>query len=191
MFVRFFLIFILASCAQVNSPKSDKVDQFFIIEVAPNKQTALVRQNLEHLIKIYDLNPYLYNKKIKIQSGVVPTSLPEIVLNTKYAEEPKNVLFLFLHFQLSQAPLFQNSAYKKLEQELTRDIHLQKVKSKSMLVTSHLNLQVLKSILGVRDSIFLIRDISKSEPFLTNYYFAAQKHEKKLAALMKKYKLSL
>lgn len=96
----FLLLAILSGCA--TSPQAPIIadDVMSITEVNPNKWTALTRQNLEHLVQIYDLRPILFTKKIFIESRVIPHSHPNLTLNTRYAEYPKKLLSVFVHEQL-------------------------------------------------------------------------------------------
>lgn len=68
-----------------------------ITEINPNRLTALTKQNLFHLAKVYDLKPFLYTKKIHVQSYVVPHSHPTLTLNTRNAEKPHRQLATWLH----------------------------------------------------------------------------------------------
>lgn len=68
-----------------------------IEEIQPNKMTAVTKQNLFHLAQVYDLSPFLYTKRVQVQSNVTPHSHPVILLNTKYSEQPKKLLSAFLH----------------------------------------------------------------------------------------------
>lgn len=71
-----------------------------ITEINPNKWTALTRQDLEHLLQIYDLAPLIFTYDIHIQSRVIPHSHPILTLNTRYAERPNKLLSVFIHEQL-------------------------------------------------------------------------------------------
>jgi hypothetical protein len=71
-----------------------------ITEINPNKWTALTRQNLEHLIQIYNLAPLFFTYEIHIQSQVIPQSHPILILNTRYAENPHKLMSLLIHEQL-------------------------------------------------------------------------------------------
>ena len=69
-------------------------------EIEPNKMTAITKQNLLHLAQVYELSPFLYTKRVQLQTNAVPHSHPVILLNTKYAEQPKKLLSVFLHEQM-------------------------------------------------------------------------------------------
>lgn len=71
-----------------------------VSEVKPDKGTALTKQNLLHLLQVYDLTPFLFTKTVKIEPMVIPHSHPVLTLNTRNAEKPKKILAVFLHEQL-------------------------------------------------------------------------------------------
>lgn len=71
-----------------------------IIELHPNRWTALTRQNLDHLMQVYDLTPFLFTNTVHIQSRVIPHSHPVLTLNSRHAESPNKLLAVFLHEQL-------------------------------------------------------------------------------------------
>jgi hypothetical protein len=88
----------LAACA--SPPPGPKSEPLEITEVGPDRQTALTRQNIFHLVQVYDLDPLLFTKKIRVQTGVDAQSHPVLTLNTRYAESPRQLLSLLLHEQL-------------------------------------------------------------------------------------------
>ena len=49
------------------------------------------------LVSEYNLEPYLYTKKINIESRVIPHSHPVLTLNTRNAEFPQKILSTWLH----------------------------------------------------------------------------------------------
>lgn len=68
-----------------------------ITEVHPSKKTALVTQNLLHLNQVYDLEPLLLTREIKVQDKALATATPVLTLDTRFAEEPNKLLSLWLH----------------------------------------------------------------------------------------------
>lgn len=94
--VLFFFLFM--SCA--TRPPDATKPLLTIKEIAPNKWTHLTKQNLEHLVKVYDLRPFIFTDIIHIQSRVIPHSHPVLTLNSRFAEAPHRLLSVFLHEQL-------------------------------------------------------------------------------------------
>ena len=93
-------VLILSGCTTRPETPSVAVPMLRMTEIGPNKWTALTRQNLEHLLQIYDLSPYLLTLEIQIQSQVPPHAHPVLTLNTRFAEQPNKLLAAFIHEQL-------------------------------------------------------------------------------------------
>jgi hypothetical protein len=92
------IIFILSLCGcTTEAPKRVYEEVIEITEINPNRNTGLTKQNLFHLAKVYDLKPFLFTKKIHVQSFVVPHSHPVLTLNTRNAEKPNFLLATWLH----------------------------------------------------------------------------------------------
>lgn len=87
---------LLTGCT-TDTPKRVYEENLEITEINPNKFTGLAKQNLFHLAKVYDLRPFLFTKKIHIQSYVVPHSHPVLTLNTRHAETPHHLLSTWMH----------------------------------------------------------------------------------------------
>lgn len=104
-------LFILSGCASFwkvepkNKPqpvaeeKKPAPKQLEFYEVAPDKTTALLKQNLYHAIQIYDLTRFMWTYRVKIQDDVANHSHPILTLNTKYARTPNKLMASFLHQQ--------------------------------------------------------------------------------------------
>ncbi len=92
-----FTLSLIGGCT--TAPEEPRIyeDVIEITEINPNRLTALTKQNLFHLAKVYDLKPFLFTKKIHIQSFVVPHSHPTLTLNTRNAEKPHQLMATWLH----------------------------------------------------------------------------------------------
>lgn len=97
------MVLLISSCStkrtQVPSTELAR-KEIRITEINPNKWTAITRQNLEHLLQIYNISPLLFTHEIHIQSQVIPQSHPILTLNTRYAEDPHKLMSLLIHEQL-------------------------------------------------------------------------------------------
>ena len=91
-----FSLFALFSCS-LSNPKRAIGNDLEITEINPNQWTALTKKNMLMLTKDYDLEPFLFTKKINIQSRVIPHSHPILTLNTRNAEFPLKILSTWLH----------------------------------------------------------------------------------------------
>lgn len=99
LFVLFALI--LSACSSKTPyPIMDLQADLEIIEIHPNKWTAMSKQNLLHLHKVYDLTPFTYQSLIYIQPGPHSFWSPKLTLSATQAEKPYNLLARFLYFQM-------------------------------------------------------------------------------------------
>lgn len=94
------LILVSLSSCSTKVPVSTPEPVLVVEEVKSNRKTTKTKQNLLHLFQIYDLAPFIFTKKIRIESMVVPHSHPILTLNSRYADEPYKLLAVFLHEQL-------------------------------------------------------------------------------------------
>lgn len=114
------LLIMFASCTTPKAPTVPEEKLLRIAEVSPNKWTAITRQNLEHLLGVYDLTPIIFTEDIQIQSRVFPHSHPVLTLNTRYAEQPNKLLAAFLHEQLHWWTQKNVKAVEKATRELRK-----------------------------------------------------------------------
>jgi hypothetical protein len=98
--VTLILLILINSCATKPTVPAQVGPVIRMTEVGPNKWTALTRQNLEQLLQVYDLRPYLLTLDIQIQSQSYSQTQPVLTLNTRFAEQPNKLLSVFIHEQL-------------------------------------------------------------------------------------------
>jgi hypothetical protein len=98
--VTLILLLLINSCATKPTVPAQVGPVIRMTEVGPNKWTALTRQNLEQLLQVYDLRPYLLTLDIQIQSQAFSQTQPILTLNTRFAEQPNKLLAVFIHEQL-------------------------------------------------------------------------------------------
>jgi hypothetical protein len=87
----------LAVSAALGTPAQAQVT----IELASN--TALEqrgREQLERLLRTYDLSPWLFTSAVRIESYVIPHSHPVLTLNTRYLDNDTAQVATFIHEQL-------------------------------------------------------------------------------------------
>jgi len=114
------MIILLSSCSTKTKSSSSEVarPEIRITEIDPNKWTAITRQNLEHLLQIYNLEPLFFTHEIHIQSRVIPQSHPILTLNTRYAENPYKLMALLVHEQLHWWAAQKKNHFDKAIEEL-------------------------------------------------------------------------
>lgn len=72
------------------------------VEIVLDEGTALEQRGREQLLRLladYDLEPWLFTRKVKIDSYVIPHSHPVLTLNTQYVDDDQFQLASFLHEQ--------------------------------------------------------------------------------------------
>ncbi len=167
----FLFVFILATGCATKDEKTQHDLGLEITEIHPNKFTALTKQNLVHLFQVYDLDPFLYTRKIHVQSRVISKSHPILTLNTRYAEKPTKLLAALLHEELHWFAGLHSKNVNKAIAELKK-IYPQvptEGGSKSThstylhMIICYLEYQSLKHYLGDKESKKLIEDMIKGD----------------------------
>lgn len=156
------LIFILFGCASQPEPSGLMVD-LDIEEVKPDKLTALTKQNLIHLAQVYHLEPFLYTKKIKIQSKARNQFHPVIVLNTLHAEEPHKLLGHWLHEEFHWWILKNDKNFLKALGQLKRNLPGKQKKDYLELAVCYLEFQSLIHFLEQKEARGIIRNSIQKE----------------------------
>ena len=88
-------------------------DEPFVIETHRGiDEEKEVKQRLENLLAKYDLEPFVFTKKVKIQQGAIPHSHPVLTLSTNLATETQ-LLSTFLHEQMHWYSLTDNKGFEK------------------------------------------------------------------------------
>jgi hypothetical protein len=97
--MKFILLLIIVSCA--NSKKVETALSLDIEERHRTPATEETRIEILHLARRYDLSSFLYTKKIVIDSTAVKTRWkPEIILNTRFKDNPHRLMAQLLHEEL-------------------------------------------------------------------------------------------
>lgn len=167
-----------------------------ISEIKPNKWTAITKQNLLQLTQVYDLDPFLFTKKVKIQSRVVPHSHPVLTLNTRNAENPYKLLSVFLHEQFHWW-LTKNSqntllAIKELKRYFPKAPVTKSLGADSThlhLLVCYLELQALNYYLGKKEGRQTVYSIMKYDKIYPWLYYQVLYRSKGIRKVVRKYKL--
>jgi hypothetical protein len=168
----FIILFILTlfGCSHQNEVTKEALG-LDITEVQANKWTALTKQNLVHLAQVYDLEPFLFTRKIHIQPKATPHSHPILTLNTRYAEYPNKLLSALLHEELHWWASSHTKMIEKAILELrkiyptvpldpgARDDH----STYLHLVICYLEYVSLVNYLGEREAKKIINDFIKTD----------------------------
>ncbi len=165
------ILFILNLSGCTSGPEEKRVyeDVIEITEINPNRLTALTKQNLFHLAKVYELKPFLYTKQIHVQSYVVPHSHPILTINTRHAERPHHLLATWLHEEfhwwVGQNPAHNDRAIAQLK-KIFPDIPGGNVSPRSTylhLIICYLEYRALVHFLGEKESRSIVRELIEKD----------------------------
>lgn len=167
-----------------------------IVEIGPNKWTAITKQNMLHLAQVYDLRPLLFTKKIHIQSQVIPHSHPILTINTRNAENPKKILSVWLHEELHWWAL-KNAKNLDLAMKELKKIYPKAPITKSTgadstflhLIICHLELKALGFYVGNKEAREIITDMMKKDKIYPWIYYQVLYKDFAIKRIVKKYKL--
>lgn len=165
-------------------------------EIEPNKWTLITKQNLLHLAQVYDLSPFLYTKKVNIQSKVIPHSHPVLTLNTRNAENPKKILATFLHEELHWW-MDKNSKNTDLAILELKKIYPKapvvnpKMKNSTWLhlMVCYLELQALEFYLGKKEARGLVTNTMKKDKIYPWVYYQVLYKDFAIKKIVEKHKL--
>ena len=76
------------------------------LEITLKNGTELEKESRAQLLRLmeqYDLSPWLFTRKIEIESRVVPHSHPVLTLNTRSLDDDQDLLSTFLHEQIHRS----------------------------------------------------------------------------------------
>ncbi len=190
----FIILSFLAGCGTTPVTPQVHEDVIEITELNPNRLTGLTKQNLFHLAKVYDLRPFLYTKKIQIQSFIVPHSHPVLTLNTRHAEKPHQLLSTWLHEEFHWWTEGKKAETNKAITELKKlypkiDGKIGNQSSYIHIIVCFLEYQSLKHFLGEKDAKEVIDEfISQDKIYPWIYSLVLQKTDA-ISRIIRKNKL--
>lgn len=187
-------LFLAFSCA---SQKEDlHPSGLNIKEIQPDKLTSFAKQNLLHLGQVYELSPFLYTKTIHIQSNIQSSPFPVLILNTRYAENPKKLFSHFLHFEfywwLAKNQLHTNAAVKELARVYPKAPIIKGQKQSAtyvQLMACYLEFSALKFYLGDKEARIVVTQIMKKDKFASWSYYQVLYKDHAIKRVMKKHAL--
>jgi hypothetical protein len=94
-FVWLFVAFLCACSGQ--DIKKNGFEGLKIYEVEPDRNTALVKQHLQHLAQIHDLRAVLFSKTILVKTGPLDHYSNIVTINTEFSETPYKLFAAWLH----------------------------------------------------------------------------------------------
>ena len=193
------LLLLINSCATKPTVPAQVGPVIRMTEVGPNKWTALTRQNLEQLLQVYDLRPYLLTLDIQIQSQAYPQTQPILTLSTRFAEQPNKLLAVFIHEQLHWWAKTNSKEIEKAiaeiknllptipEKELGTDLNL----AYGETIICFFEYKTMIQLLNRKEANKILRDfinIDKVNPWINTQVYLKFKA---IEAVLKKHKISL
>lgn len=189
-----FCLLLLFSCA--SHREEGHPSGLEITEVQPNKETYIMKQNMLHLAQVYDLSPFLFTKKIQIQSQVIPHSHPVLTLNTRHADEPKKILSLLLHEELHWWAIKKKPAVELAILELKKIYPKAPVTRGSgpdsthlHLIVCYLELKALGHYLGAKEARLVVTDIMKRDKIYPWVYYQILNKDFAIKKIVEKHQL--
>lgn len=207
--MRFILVFlfIATGCASFWKVEKNKTEvkskeskpearQLEFYEVAPDKTTALLKQNLYHVIQIYDLTRFMYTYRVKIQDNVFNHSHPILTLNTKYARMPNKLMASFLHQQFhwwaNSHPGQVRAAIQDFE-KVYKDNPGQNAEDKKHyylhLVVSYLEFRAMGKLIGYHQTHRIQQEMLQVEDHYGWAYSKIYKNPTQIRTILRKHNL--
>lgn len=157
---------LLFSCS--SDPDRIGETDIYIKEITTDKNSAVMKQNLLHLYKIYDLTPFLFNKRLEIGNHLKETSAPVIRMSTKYANRPNKLLSRWLHheflFYVGTNPPGLDQSLKELKKIFPQAPKLREHSHPyHLLVATFLEYEALTFCVGRKEAKRLVADSLKRE----------------------------
>lgn len=91
------IIFVVLLFTSIAFSKSPEID---IQLHSGNESEKKGKQLIEDFLQRYDLEKYIFTKKIIIQSRIIPHSHPVLILNTRQIDQPERYFSTFIHEQI-------------------------------------------------------------------------------------------
>ncbi len=188
------MLVVLSGCA--SKVEDEHPSGLNIAEVKPNKWTYLMKQNMLHLAQVYDLSPFLYTKKINIESKVIPHSHPVLTLNTRHAENPKKILAMWMHEEIhwwmDKNPKATAAAVKELKKiypDAPKGMGATADSTFLHLLVCYLEMRTLALYVGEKESKVIIEDIMRKDKIYPWVYYQVLYKNFAIKKILKKHKL--
>ncbi|HXH74328.1 MAG TPA: hypothetical protein VNJ08_05140 [Bacteriovoracaceae bacterium] len=168
-----------------------------ITEVSPDKQTAITKQNLYHLAQVYELEPFLFAKKIRINAIEEPGPSNILTVHTRYANQPNKLLSQWLHAELHFWARLNAKKMAAAIQELKTLYPNPSLESKPgdnysifpHLIICFLEFEALAYFLGKNQAISIITDFMKDDKILPWTYSQVLTNSDPIRKIIEKYEL--
>lgn len=188
------IMFVLCGCA--SKVVEEHPSGLNIVEVKPNKWTLIMKQNMLHLAQVYDLRPFLFTKKIHVESMVIPHSHPILTLNTRSAEKPKKILSVWMHEELhwwmdknSKATAAAINELKKIYPNAPKGMGQYENSTLLHLMVCFLEMKTLAFYVGDKEARSIIEEIMRKDKLYPWIYYQVLNKDFAIKKVLKKHKL--
>lgn len=191
----FLILLIVGGCA--SKVVEEHPSGLNIVEIKPNKWTAIMKQNMLHLAQVYDLRPFLFTKKIHVESMVIPHSHPVLTLNTRSAEKPKKILSVWMHEELhwwmDKNPKATNLAInelKKIYPNAPKGMGATPDSTFLHLLVCFLEMKAVALYVGDKEARSIIEEIMRKDKLYPWIYYQVLYKDFAIKKIIKKHKLA-
>lgn len=168
-----------------------------------NEQQA--KEQLQRLLKEYDLSRWIFTRKIRIEQGARPHSHPVLTLNTRYATNDRLMLAGFVHEQIhwflvgkgvdaSKAIADAAQRYSNAPESITDGGAGNRGSTTLHLLVCQLEFESLRALLGADTATAVVQEQIKEGVSGLGYQWIYQKvldDQDQLSQLIRKYNLTL
>lgn len=153
-----------------------------IIEIAPDKQSALTKQNLLQLTQVYDLEPFLFTHRVIINSKASTPSPQSVTLLTLNSESPLLLLSDFIHEQFKFWLDLNDEKVLPSLAEIKKKLPRKSLEQTRKIVTQFLEYRALRQLVGTPEVSKIMR-LKKNQ---NKSYKEIVIHEKIIEKVLKK-----
>lgn len=168
-----------------------------ITEIEPDKKTAITKQNLQHLEQVYELQPFLFLKKVSISSTDSPPTTAMLNIGTRFAHKPNKLLSQLLHEQLhvwlrlnTSKTAFALAELKKIYPRIPSETRAQdRFSVYPHLIVCYLEYEALTFYLGRKQATQILTELMRKDKILPWVYFQVLKKNFAIKQIVKRYEL--
>jgi hypothetical protein len=187
-FAWFFLLLLLLGCS-FPEEKVGHESGLMITEIKPNRDSAIMKQNVLHLAQVYDLSPFLFTKIIQIKTDAIPQSHPVLTLNIKYTKYPNKILASLLHEEFHWWAVMNKVGLTQSLNELSKILPGKPQADYIHLFVCYLEFEAVKYYLGEKTAREIFQDFIRKDQLRPWLYSQVLVHDKLLKKIFSKNKL--
>jgi hypothetical protein len=169
---------------------------------SPNEQRA--KDQLERLLKEYDLSRWIFTKKVRIEQFVRPHSHPVLTLNTRSIDNDRRTLANFVHEEIhwflagksgaNTAIADAGKLYPDAPAALADGGSGSRQSTTLHLIVCQLEFESMRALLGADQAVAVLKESITEGPSGLGYHWIYQKvleDQDRLSRLIRQHKLTL